>query len=51
MNKYMIRYTENKGITYKTILINAKSYTEAYVNASCKIPKDAEITDLFEVIG
>lgn len=50
MKNYMVRYTENKGTTYQVILVYAKSYTEAYVNASCEISKDAEITDIFEII-
>lgn len=50
MKKYLVRYTENKGTTYQTIIVNAKSYTKAYVEAMCQISKDSEITGLFEIM-
>lgn len=50
MKKYLIKYTENKGTTYQTIIVNGKDYTEAYVNAMCQIAEGAEITDLFEIM-
>lgn len=50
MKNYIIRYTENKGTTYNTILVKAESYTKAYVSAMMEIPNNGEITDLFEII-
>ena len=50
MKNYIIRYTENKGTTYNTILIKAESYTKAYIEAMGKMSSHGEITDLFEII-
>lgn len=49
MKKYLVRYTENKGVTYTTVIVSANSFTDAYVK-TMELSKDGEITDLFEVM-
>lgn len=50
MKTYMVRYTNDCGAIYHTELISAPNFTDAYLTIYNKIPKEYEITDLFEVI-
>lgn len=49
MKSWKITYTEDKGASYKTITTEAETFTKAYVNATIKISKDGEITEVEEI--
>lgn len=49
MKTFMLTYTADYQVTFHTILINAPTFTEAYVRASLYLPSEAIISDLFEV--
>lgn len=46
MNTYRVQYTEDKGATYKTILVQALDYTKAYLKACFELPAIVIITNL-----
>lgn len=50
MKTYIITYTTDKNTTSHSVAINADTYTQAYVNASLRLPAEAEITDLVEIV-
>lgn len=50
MKVFMVRYTEDKGTTHHTVLINAETFTDAYIQVDLKLSKNGEITDLFEIV-
>ena len=50
MKNYIATYTEDKGMTYKTVTTTARTYTEAYINIALKISASGEIAELFEII-
>ena len=49
MKVFMCRYTEDCGATYHTVLVNADTFTEAYVKVDMTLSKNGAITDLFEI--
>lgn len=49
MKVFMVEYTSDFGETVHTMLVNADDYSKAYLDAYLQLPKDAAITDLFEV--
>ena len=50
MKTFMVRYTGDFGTTYHTELVNADTFTDAYVKMYIKLSKNEVITDLFEII-
>ena len=50
MKEYMVEYTLDDGVTMQTMIVNAKDYTTAYLDGIDKLPKEAIITELFEII-
>lgn len=50
MKTFMVRYTEDFGETYHTVLIRATNFTDAYVQVDMKLNETGAITDLFEII-
>lgn len=50
MKTFMVKYTEDFGTTYHAKLVNANTFTEAYVKIYRELSKDGAITDLFEII-
>ena len=50
MKTFMVKYTEDFGNTYHIEIVNADTFTEAYVKVDRKLSKDGAITDLFEII-
>lgn len=50
MKTFMVKYTEDFGATYHTVLISAASFTEAYVAIDMRLPEFGAIIDLFEII-
>lgn len=48
MKSWKITYTEDKGISYKTIITEAKTYTDAYIKVTMRISKDGIITEVEE---
>ena len=48
MRNWEITYTEDVGTTYKTTIIEAKTYTEALINAMAKIKDKGIITKVEE---
>lgn len=49
LKKYLVEYTEDYGASYHRIVVEAKSFTDAYVMVDLKLSKDGAITDLFEI--
>lgn len=52
MKKFLVRYTEDFEETHKTEIIEAESFTDAYVKIYIKLPKGegVAILDLFEIM-
>lgn len=48
MKNWIATYTEDKGVTYKTMTVQEISYTQAYIAVALKT--EGIITDLKEVI-
>ena len=46
---YTVEYTANYGKTTEQMAVSAVSYTEAYTQASMKLPIGVMITKIFEV--
>ena len=49
MKVFLVRYTEDFGATYHTVLVNADTFTDAYVAVDMTLAKNGAITDLFEI--
>lgn len=49
MNTYQVQYTEDKGVTHKTIIVEALDYTKAYLKACFALSITAIITNLIPV--
>jgi len=49
MKNWIVTYTEDKGLTYKTMTTEAEDYTKAYLNVLFKISKDGMITEVKEI--
>lgn len=49
MKTFMVKYTEDFGTTYRTEIITADTFTEAYLKVNMRLSSDGAITDLFEV--
>lgn len=49
MKVFMCTYTEDFGETYHKVLVNADTFTEAYVQIDMTLSKNGAITDLFEI--
>lgn len=47
---YLIKYAINKSI-FKRVVIEAATYTQAYILFSLKFPSDYEITEIIEAKG
>lgn len=50
MKTFMVKYTEDFGKSYHSILLEEKTFTKAYMEAYVRLPKEAAITDLFEIL-
>lgn len=50
MKLFMITFTEDFGDTVHTVLVNADTYTEAYMSVDMKLSKDGAITGMFEIV-
>ena len=49
MKTFTATYTEDFGTTYHTVVVNADTFTEAYVSVDMTLSKNGAITDLFEI--
>lgn len=49
MKNWEVTYTENKGTTYQTMIVEARDYTKAYIKVLLKIPMGAMITEVKEI--
>lgn len=47
MKTFMLEWTDGKS--RETMLVSAEDYTKAYLQGIFALPKDAVITDLFEI--
>ncbi len=52
MKIFMVKYTEDTGNTYHTVIVNAENFTDAYLQVYLGLPLNdsTAITDLFEII-
>lgn len=50
MKTFQVTYSSDFGVTNYIITVTAPTYTEAYVSATQKLPKDCIIAELFEVV-
>lgn len=49
MKSYSVEYTEDFGETYNSVELKADSYTDAYIEVSCKLSRGGAITNIVEV--
>lgn len=49
MKKWVVAYTEDRGLTYKTMITEALDYTKAYINVLTKISNDGIIIEVREI--
>lgn len=49
MKNWEVTYTEDNGLTYKTMTTEAEDKTKAYINVVLKIARDGIITDIKEI--
>lgn len=46
MNTYKVEYTEDKGVTFKTMIVEALDYTKAYLKVYFALSITAIVTSL-----
>jgi hypothetical protein len=49
MKSWKVTYTEDNGLTYKTMTTEAETYSKAYINVLLKISKEGMVTEVTEI--